>query len=97
MFLYYQNPLKESNLALREHVRICQYFLKAENERQLDIDSSHVPLVWQKMLKIVENMVLGLKGGLSVSRLNYWELHEKKVLICEAIQLLANAALSQLS
>jgi hypothetical protein len=49
------------------------------------------------MLKIVENMVSGLKEGLSVSCFNYWDIPENKGLICEAIQRLANAALSQLS
>jgi hypothetical protein len=39
-------------------------------------------------------MVLGLKGGQSVSRCNYWDIPEKKVLICEANQLLANAGVS---
>jgi hypothetical protein len=42
-------------------------------------------------------MVLGLKEGLSVSRCNYWDVPENKVPSCEAIQILANAALSQLS
>ena len=42
-------------------------------------------------------MVLGLKGGLSVNWCNYWDIPENKVLIRTAIQILANAALSQLS
>jgi hypothetical protein len=49
------------------------------------------------MLKIVENRVSGLKGGLSVSRCDYWDIPEKKALSSEAMQRLANAALSQLS
>jgi hypothetical protein len=49
------------------------------------------------MLKIVENRVSGLKGGLSVSRWYYWDMPEDKVRIGETIQILANAALSQLS
>jgi hypothetical protein len=49
------------------------------------------------MLKIVENRVSGLKGGLSVSRFSYWDIPENKVLSFEVIQILANAALSQLS
>jgi hypothetical protein len=48
-------------------------------------------------LKIVENRASGLKGGLSVSRFNYWDMPENKALIGEAILRLANAALSQLS
>jgi hypothetical protein len=42
-------------------------------------------------------MVLGLKGGLNVSRCIYWDIPENKALNSEAIHLLANAALSQLS
>jgi hypothetical protein len=49
------------------------------------------------MLKIVENRVSGLKGGLIVSHWYYWDIPENKALICEAMQILANAALSQLS
>jgi DNA polymerase III psi subunit len=49
------------------------------------------------MLKIVENRVSGLKEGLSVSRCNYWDMPENKGLSCEAMRILANAALSQLS
>jgi hypothetical protein len=49
------------------------------------------------MLKIVENRVSGLKGGLSVNRWYYWDISENKTLISETIQILANAALSQLS
>jgi hypothetical protein len=49
------------------------------------------------MLKIVENTVSGLKGGLSVSRWYYWNIPENKALISETRQRLANAALSQLS
>jgi hypothetical protein len=49
------------------------------------------------MLNYVENRVSGLKGGLSVSPCNYWDIPENKVFSSEAIQILANAALSQLS
>jgi hypothetical protein len=49
------------------------------------------------MLKIVENRVSGFKGGISVNRWYYWDIPENKGLSCEAIQILANAALSQLS
>jgi hypothetical protein len=49
------------------------------------------------MLKIVENRVSELKVGLNASRWNHWDISENKGLNGETIQILANAALSQLS